>query len=164
MREPIEVLINNYQKALFNASFSICKNAEDANDVVQETFIQYYTSKKEFEDRQHLRAWLIRVAVNKSKDITRSFWRRHKTDLPPEELLAESSENGIDSMELRLFDEVMRLPEKIRIVIHLYYYENMSVKEIAHILAGTEGAVKMRLSRGRKMLKASLKEEWSDDE
>ena len=86
MREPIEVLINEYQRNLFAAAFSICKNAEDANDVVQETFIQYYTSKKEFEDEQHLKAWLIRVAVNKSKDITRSFWRRNKVNLPPEEL------------------------------------------------------------------------------
>ena len=164
MREPIEVLINEYQRNLFAAAFSICKNAEDANDVVQETFIQYYTSKKEFEDEQHLKAWLIRVAVNKSKDITRSFWRRNKVNLPPEELPEKSLESCMYPAEMRLFDEVMRLPEKTRIVIHLYYYEDMSVREIAHILMSTEGAVKMRLSRGRNMLKASLQEEWSDDE
>ena len=164
MREPIEVLINEYQRNLFAAAFSICKNAEDANDVVQETFIQYYTSKKEFEDEQHLKAWLIRVAVNKSKDITRSFWRRNKVNLLPEELPEKSLESCMYPVEMRLFDEVMRLPEKTRIVIHLYYYEDMSVREIAHILMSTEGAVKMRLSRGRNMLKASLQEEWSDDE
>ena len=164
MREPIEVLINEYQRNLFAAAFSICKNAEDANDVVQETVIQYYTSKKEFEDEQHLKAWLIRVAVNKSKDITRSFWRRNKVNLPPEELPEKSLESCMYPVEMRLFDEVMRLPEKTRIVIHLYYYEDMSVREIAHILMSTEGAVKMRLSRGRNMLKASLQEEWSDDE
>ena len=164
MREPIEVLINEYQRNLFAAAFSICKNAEDANDVVQETFIQYYTSKKEFEDEQHLKAWLIRVAVNKSKDITRSFWRRNKVNLPPEELPEKSLESCMYPVEMRLFDEVMRLPEKTRIVIHLYYYEDMSVREIAHILMSTEGAVKMRLSRGRNILKASLQEEWSDDE
>ena len=164
MREPIEVLINEYQRNLFAAAFSICKNAEDANDLVQETFIQYYTSKKEFEDEQHLKAWLIRVAVNKSKDITRSFWRRNKVNLPPEELPEKSLESCMYPVEMRLFDEVMRLPEKTRIVIHLYYYEDMSVREIAHILMSTEGAVKMRLSRGRNMLKASLQEEWSDDE
>ena len=164
MREPIEVLINEYQRNLFAAAFSICKNAEDANDVVQETFIQYYTSKKEFEDEQHLKAWLIRVAVNKSKDITRSFWRRNKVNMLPEELPEKSLESSMYPVEMRLFDEVMRLPEKTRIVIHLYYYEDMSVREIAHILMSTEGAVKMRLSRGRNMLKASLQEEWSDDE
>ena len=164
MREPIEVLINEYQRNLFAAAFSVCKNAEDANDVVQETFIQYYTSKKEFEDEQHLKAWLIRVAVNKSKDITRSFWRRNKVNLLPEELPEKSLESCMYPVEMRLFDEVMRLPEKTRIVIHLYYYEDMSVREIAHILMSTEGAVKMRLSRGRNMLKASLQEEWSDDE
>ena len=164
MREPIEVLINEYQRNLFAAAFSICKNAEDANDVVQETFIQYYTSKKEFEDEQHLKAWLIRVAVNNSKDITRSFWRRNQVHQPPEELPEKSLESCMYPAEMRLFDEVMRLPEKTRIVIHLYYYEDMSVREIAHILMSTEGAVKMRLSRGRNMLKASLQEEWSDDE
>ena len=164
MREPIEDLINEYQRNLFAAAFSICKNAEDANDVVQETFIQYYTSKKEFDDKQHLKAWLIRVAINKSKDMTRSFWRRNKSDLSPEELPEEGNENRMDPVEMRLFDEVMRLPEKIRIVIHLHYYEELSVREIAQVLMATEGAVKMRLSRGRKMLKASLQEEWSDDE
>ena len=106
MREPIEVLINEYQRNLFAAAFSICKNAEDANDVVQETFIQYYTSKKEFEDEQHLKAWLIRVAVNKSKDITRSFWRRNKVNLPPEELPEKSLESCMYPVEMRLFDEV----------------------------------------------------------
>ncbi|MEI3138343.1 MAG: sigma-70 family RNA polymerase sigma factor [Lachnospiraceae bacterium] len=63
-----------------------------------------------------------------------------------------------------LFEEVMKLPEKYRIVIHLFYYEDYSVREIADILKLSESNVKVRLSRGRAMLKDSLKEEWEDDE
>ena len=62
-------------------SFNICKSAEDAKDVVQDTFMQYYTLKKEFENEQHVRAWLIRVAVNKAKNVNRTFWRRNKIPL-----------------------------------------------------------------------------------
>ena len=69
-----------------------------------------------------------------------------------------------DSHSRDLFEEVMRLPEKYRIVIHLFYYEDYSVREIADILKLSESNVKVRLSRGRAMLKSSLKEEWEDDE
>ena len=70
MRQSIQELIERYQNNLYAIAFNICKNPSDAQDVVQDTFIQYYTSKKEFEDEQHLRAWLIRVAINKSKNMT----------------------------------------------------------------------------------------------
>ena len=63
-----------------------------------------------------------------------------------------------------LFEEVMRLPEKYRIVIHLFYYEDYTIREIAQITRVTEGNVKVRLTRGRKLLKNALKEEWNDDE
>lgn len=62
-----------------------------------------------------------------------------------------------------LFETVMSLPEKYRIIIHLYYYEDYSVREIASVLRLTESNVKVRLSRGRKLLKKALKEEWEDD-
>ena len=69
-----------------------------------------------------------------------------------------------DPQSRDLFEEVMKLPEKYRIVIHLFYYEDYSVREIADILKLSESNVKVRLSRGRAMLKDSLKEEWEDDE
>ena len=81
MRQPLEALIERYQRSLYAAAFNICRNPEDANDAVQDTFIQYYTSRKEFRDEEHLKAWLLRVAVNRAKDITRSFWRRNKISI-----------------------------------------------------------------------------------
>ncbi len=159
MRQPVQELAASYQGSLFAAAFNVCRNAQDAEDVVQDTFVQYYTSKKEFESEQHIRAWLMRVAVNKAKNINRTFWRRNKI----------SNEDYMETLVFEtpaaetLFETVMQLPDKYRIVIHLYYYEEYAVREIAQILKLSESNVKIRLSRGRAMLKETLKEEWDDD-
>jgi len=75
MRQPVQELIERYQKNLYAAAFNICKNQMDAEDVVQETFVQYYTIKKEFENERHIRAWLLRVAINKAKNLSMTFWK-----------------------------------------------------------------------------------------
>lgn len=159
MRQTVQELATLYQTNLFAMAFNICKNAQDAEDIVQDTFVQYYTTKKEFESEQHIRAWLIRVAVNKAKNVTRTFWRRNKVSIEDymETLIFETPEAE------NLFETVMHLPEKYRIVIHLYYYEDYAVREIADILKLSESNVKIRLSRGRALLKEALKEEWDDD-
>ena len=76
MRLPMQKLFEKYQGNLYAAAFNVCKNAEDAEDVVQDTFIQYYSLKKEFESEEHIRAWLLRVTINKAKNMNRTFWRR----------------------------------------------------------------------------------------
>ena len=159
MRQSVQELAASYQGSLFAAAFNVCRNAQDAEDVVQDTFVQYYTSKKEFESEQHIRAWLMRVAVNKAKNINRTFWRRNKISIEDymETLVFETPAAET------LFETVMQLPDKYRIVIHLYYYEEYAVREIAQILKLSESNVKIRLSRGRAMLKETLKEEWDDD-
>lgn len=155
MRKSLEAVIHQYQKHLYATALNICRNPDDANDVVQDTFLQYFTTEKEFNDEEHLKAWLFRTAINRAKDITRMFWRKNR--LPLEEFMeAIVFENPQDET---LFEEVMKLPEKYRIVIHLYYYEDLSVRQIAGLLKVSEGNVKMRLSRGRGFLKNILKEE-----
>ena len=67
MRLPVQELMNMYKNNVYAAAFSICKNASDAEDVVQETFLKYYMTHKNFDDEQHIRAWLLRVAINKAK-------------------------------------------------------------------------------------------------
>ena len=160
MREPVQELIGLYQNNLYAAAFSICKNAQDAEDVVQETFIQYHMSKNQFESQQHIRAWLIRVAINKAKNVNHTFWRKNK--VPLEEYMETLAFETQKSQNL--FETVMKLPEKYRTAIHLFYYEDYGVKEIAGILRISESNVKTRLSRGRKLLKESLQEEWDHDE
>lgn len=159
MRQPVQELMERYRNNLFVAAFQVCKNHEDAEDIVQETFLQYHTSKKEYESEEHIRAWLLRVAINKAKNVNLTFWRRNKQPLEEyiETLTFETKEAG------DLFETVLALPEKYRVVIHLFYYEEYSVQEIAGVLNLSESNVKVRLSRGRKMLKEALKEEWEDD-
>lgn len=159
MRKPVQELIEHYQNNLYVVAFNVCKNPEDAEDVVQDTFIQYHTNKKEFENEQHIRAWLIRVAINKAKNMNHTFWRQNKLSLEDymETLAFETPETET------LFEAVMKLPEKYRIVIHLFYYEDYTIHEIADILKISQSNTKVRLSRGRALLKEALKEEWEDD-
>ena len=160
MRQSVQELFEKYQNNLYIVACNICKNAEDAKDVVQDTFIQYYSFKKEFESEQHIRAWLMRVAINKAKNKISTFFRRNS--LPLEDYIQTLTFESEESSEL--FEAVMSLPDKYRIVIHLFYYEDYSVNEIADILKLTQGNVKVRLSRGRLMLRHTLKEGWDHDE
>lgn len=152
MKIEAELLADRYKNHLFAAAFHICKNAADAEDAVQETFLQYLITETQFENEQHIRAWLIRVAINKAKDISRSLWRNKS--VPLEDYMAELTFETPES-EI-LFEQVMRMPEKYRIVIHLFYYEDYSVREIAGILNLTENNVKVRLNRGRKLLRKKM--------
>ena len=159
MRPLVEVLVEKYQNNLYAAAFSVCKNAQDAEDVVQDTFIQYLLQKKYFESEQHVRAWLIRVSINKAKNKNNTFFKRNS--LPLEDYIETLTFESDESSEL--FETVMKLPEKYRIVIHLFYYEDYSVNEIANILNIKPGNVKVRLARGRMILSNTLKEVWEDD-
>lgn len=160
MRPPIEILIEEYKGNIYAIAFNICKNTQDAEDVVQDTFIQYISLKKDFETEQHVRAWLIRVAINKAKNKITTFFRRNT--LPLEDYIETLT---FESPELsEIFEAVMNLPEKYRVTIHLFYYEDYSVNEIADILKISVSNVKVRLSRGRILLRKTLKEVWEDDE
>ena len=160
MKIETAVIAEKYKDNLFTAAFNICRNAADADDVVQETLIRYHTIDKQFESEQHIRAWLLRVAINKAKNINLSFWRR--ASVPLEDYAELLPFEMTESREL--FEEVLKLPEKYRIVLHLFYYEDYSIREIASILHTSEGSVKVRLSRARRLLKDTLGEEWNDDE
>ncbi len=160
MRLSVDEAFQKYGDRIFSAAFSICQNQADADDVTQDTLIRYYSLNKDYENDLHLKAWLIRVAINRAKDITSSFWRKNKVNWEDymDGLTFEEPEDS------RLFEAVMRLPEKYRTVIHLFYYEDYAIEEIASILRRPTGTVKSQLTRGRKLLKNMLQEEWNDDE
>jgi len=160
MRMESSVLVEKYQDKLFAAAFSVCKNPQDAEDAVQESFISYHGSTKEFESEEHIKAWLLRVVINRAKNCCRSLWRRA---VVPLEDYADSLEFQC-SEDRELFETVMALPEKYRIALHLYYFEDYPVKDIAKILSISESNVKVRLSRARAMLKEILKEDWAENE
>ena len=158
MKTETSVVVEKYKDRLFSAAFNVCANAADAEDVVQDTFIRYHTTNTQFADEQHIRAWLLRVAINKAKNVTMSFWRRRGVPLEDyAETLAFPSPEAGD-----LFEKVMKLPEKYRTAIYLYYYEDYSTDEIARLTGTPAATVRTRLRRGRELLRAGLEEAKSN--
>ncbi len=160
MRLSADQAYEKYADRVFAAAFAVCRDRADADDVTQDTFMRYMTHERDFQSEEHVRAWLLRVAVNRARDLARSFWRRNRA--PWEEYMTELP--FAEPADGRLFAAVMALPERYRTVIHLFYYEDMSISQLARLLGTREGTVKSRLSRGRKLLKNALMEEWNDDE
>ena len=115
--------------------------------------MRLYTCDKEFENDTHIKAWLLRVVVNLSRNHLRDNRRIVLTELT-ETIPAPDGTGQQD-----VLDAVLALPEKYRAPIHLHYYEDYSVREIAEILDLTEGAVKTRLRRGRSLLEKTLGKE-----
>lgn len=150
----LEQIYQKYKDNIFAIGFNYFKSSTEADDVVSETFFKLLKSKKEFECEEHLRNWLIRVAVNECKRVTLSSWVKRKVPLQDyaETVAFTTSEQS------ELFLEVMKLQAKYRQVIHLYYYEDYKVKEIAEMLGLSETTVTTRLQRGRKKLKEKLLE------
>ena len=160
MRLSAAEAYEKYADRVFGAAFSVCRDRADADDVTQDTFVRYLDRDRDWRDEEHLKAWLLRVAVNRARDLTRAFWRRNR--VPWEDTMAELS--FAEPADRELFGAVMGLPEKYRVVIHLFYYEDYGVRDIAALLGLREGTVKSRLSRGRTLLKNILMEDWNDDE
>ena len=131
----------------------------DAEDAAQTVLLRLWQSDTEFAGGEHLRYWLARVTVNVCRDMTRSPWRRRTVSL-------DSCREPVfqDPEHRELYEAVMALPAKYRVAIHLFYYEDYSVEEIAAILHITPGNVKTRLSRGRSALRGALQEAWDNDE
>lgn len=150
-----------YKDRLFAIAFHYCKNKADAEDILQTVLLKYYRSDKAFATEEYLRNWLIRVTINESKRLLLSPWRRHF--VPMEELEAYAAETIPIPEENALFLAVLALPQKYRIVVHLYYYEEYSVREIADLLAIRETTVQTRLMRARAKLKDLIKEAWEDE-
>ncbi len=146
---------DKYKNTVYSVIFNYVRNVDDATDLQQEVFIKLLSSDVEFENDEHIKAWLIRVAANMCKNHLRS--RAHMSDGPlPEDIPCDpTTEDG------ELLRMVMELPEKYRIPLHLFYYEDYSIKQIAEVLEAPEATIKIRLKRGRDKLKKVLrKEDW----
>jgi len=142
-----------YGGMLFKIAMVYLGNKQDAEEAMQETFIKLMNKAPVFIDREHEKAWLIRVITNQCKNMLSSLWRKRVTRMEHmDDYFEEPSER-------LLMDHVMGLPFKYKSVIHLFYYEDYSVRQIAGILQISESAVKMRLQRGRKLLRMDLEGE-----
>ena len=144
-----------FKNTVYSVIFSYVRDHDDASELSQDTFIKLYTYDGGFDSDEHMKAWLIRVAINSCNNHFRS--RKHISSSPiPEDLPSE------ETHELNeLLAEVMKLPEKYRVPLHLFYYEDYSITEIAKVLDLPDATVKTRLKRGRDKLKKTLrKEDW----
>ena len=151
--------VNRNKQRIYLIAFSFTKSKTDAEDILQNVFLKLWKHPKAFEDDIHVDKWLTAVCVNESKNYIKSMFRKSGISLIDEE--AQSEFEHIKNLDL--FNAVMSLPKKERAVIHLFYYEDMTVKEIAEMLKINESAVKTRLHRARKTLKLILGDEWINE-
>ena len=151
------MIYDKYNSAVYRIAFAYCKNSADAEDIMQETFITHFLTNIDFPNDKAEKAWLINVAANKCKDMLRSARYRYLYNSAPLDESILVYETPDESM---VYHAVMELPQKYRIVIHLYYYEGYSAAETARIVGCTETAVQTQLYRARRLLKKALGEEF----
>lgn len=147
-----------HQDMVYRIALHQFANPADAEDAVQEVFLRLYTRQEPFAGEEHLRRWLMRVTVNVCKDALKSPWRRRVAleELPETPVFQKENQR-------ELYQVVMGLPEAYRTVLYLFYYEELTTREIGEILGLRQTAVTTRLARGREKLKQQLGEEWRND-
>ena len=150
--DSVSKIVDMYADTLYRIALAYLGNRSDAEDVVQETFLRYIKKKPKFESAEHAKAWLIRVTVNLSKDLLKSFWHKNTTELT-EDMIAPNEKDR------QIWESVKQLSPKYRIVIELYYREGYSIKEIASILKKNPSTIGNQLSRAKKLLEKMLKED-----
>jgi RNA polymerase sigma-70 factor (ECF subfamily) len=152
--ERAGVLIDKYGNNILRMAYSYLHNMSDAEDILQDTLIQYIKTEPVLESDEHEKAWLLRVAANLSKNKIQ-YNKIRETDELAEELTSEDK----DDLAF-VWDAVKELPENFREVVHLFYQEGYATKEIAEILGKNESTVRSDLKRGREKLKTILKEAY----
>lgn len=162
-REAFDRLYEDYHLLLYRSARLMLANPHDAEDVLQETFLAAYLHRKELRDPAKLRSWLFRIMVNKAHRIGAKSSRETAIEDIREwvDRYTGPQSSGVSGLEdlprrLDIRDALLEMEEKLRTVLVLYYYGEMSVKEIAGICGCFEGTVKSRLHRGRKELRKKL--------
>ena len=147
--DEFETAYDTYSGAVYRLAMVYLGRHADAEDVTQEVFVRLLSRAPAFSDGEHEKRWLLRVTANLCRDQLRGFWRRRVTGL-------EDTLPAAPPQEREALAAVMALPERYKLPIHLHYYEGYSVAEVGEILKLGQSAVKMRLKRGREMLKLEL--------
>ncbi len=147
---------NLYSQELMNICYGYTRNREDALDIIQNVFLKLFNNKKTFLTQSDEKYWLIRVTINECKDLFRK--KARYVYLEDDIINSMPAENKIEEYnELYLLSQkVAELSEKYRVVVILFYYDSLSIKDISQTLKISESAVKKRLERARKMLKNEM--------
>ena len=144
----VDEVIDRYSGMVYRLALAHMKTKHDADDVFQDVFLRYISKPRIFESEEHRKAWIIRVTINRCHSIW-SFWFR-KSEPLNEEIVFETKE------ETDLHEYLVLLPQKYRSVIHLFYYEELSIKQISEILNAKESTVRTWLTRARSILGKKL--------
>ena len=145
-------VMDRYGTMVYRLAFSQLRNGTDADDIYQEVFLRYYRKRPEFESEEHRRAWLLRVTVNTAKSYVTSAWFRHTVALEECAVYQEPEEE-------QLSEALQMLKPGDRMLLHLFYYEDCSVREMAQLLGRKESTVRTQLTRARRKLGKILKGE-----
>lgn len=154
--DNITAALQKHSAMVYRICFMYLKSREEAEDALQEIFLRYIQADKKFENDEHEKAWLCKVSFNLCKDILKSS--RNKVlsiDSIPEPTYENSETNTV-------LDAVLSLPAKYKEVIYLHYYEDYSASQIAKLTKCSENAVYSQLSRGRKILRERLGDDFED--
>ena len=151
-RYTYDEIASKYIDTIYRLALSRTKSTQYAEDITQDVFVKLIDSRKSFETEEHLKAWLLRVTINLTKDLFSSAWFKRTSELDENISYTSEEEEG------DLPQAVSALPKKYRTVIHLHYYEGYHVDEIAQITGVSVGTVKSQLHRGRQMLKTIMEE------
>lgn len=145
-----------YKDTVYRLAYSWCKNASQSEDVFQEVFYKYMVHQPVFRDEAHEKAWFIRTTINACKDTLKTKWNRDTVSLAERDGFKSYADSKTAEEAEILLEAVLSLPEKYRLPIHLYYYEDYSVREIAQMLRRKESAVQTQLQRGREKIRKIL--------
>ncbi|MBR4223490.1 MAG: sigma-70 family RNA polymerase sigma factor [Oscillospiraceae bacterium] len=149
----IRYVLETYSDTVIRLCYTYVRNTHDAEDIAEDVFCELIRSRPKLESAEHVKAWLLRVAVNKCKNHLKSARVRLSVPLEDDEsgdTIPPPGEGG----DVR--EALMELPEKYRTVIHLYYYEGLSIQEIARVTKTNAATVGTRMARGRSLLKKKL--------
>lgn len=155
--EDVNRVMEDYADMVRRICFVHLKNRHDTEDVFQNVFMKYLLYEGSFESREHEKAWFARVTINACTDWLRALSRRKWVPL---DALAEECA-VLDEPSREVLEAVLKLPEKYRDVIYLFYYEEYPAVEIAKILGRKENTVYTWLSRAKEILRERLGGEWS---
>ena len=158
--EQFSQAAHTYSDTIYRVAYHALKNKADAEDVMQTVLLKLYEHPKEFESQEHMKHWLLRVTVNESRKLLRSFWRRNAVSLDER----RDGPGFDDPAKRELFQAVMGLERKYRLTVYLYYYEGCSVKEVAAALRANPSTVQTWLLRAREQLRRELSQDEEKEE
>ena len=156
-KESFDAVMRKYADMVYKLAYSRTGNTYDADDILQEVFLRYIRADKTYNDEEHRKAWLLRITINCTKSFLTSAWYRH-TDYEEPDPNIGAEDPALKAAETKsdVMKALMSLPEKYRTAIYLFYYEDLSVAQIAKTVGTSETNIKTRLSRGRELLKEKL--------